>query len=60
VLHQTVKLSDIQDPLFYDCLFLPGGHGPVFDLASSQLLADMLTKAAAAGEQAFDVLHRVF
>eukprot|EP00775_Hariotina_reticulata_P013455 gene13455-13581_t len=57
VLQQTVKLSDIQDPLFYDCLFIPGGHGPVFDLAKSELLADMLTKAAAAGKIVGAVCH---
>lgn len=49
VLQQTVKLDSITDPAFYDCIFVPGGHGPVFDLATSELLADILSKAAAAG-----------
>lgn len=49
VLEHTVKLSDVQDPLFYDAIFVPGGHGPVLDLAQSDLLADMLSKAATAG-----------
>lgn len=49
VLQQTVKLDSIQSPEFYDCIFVPGGHGPVYDLAASELLADILTKAAAAG-----------
>jgi hypothetical protein len=44
-----VKLATIQSPDLYDCIFIPGGHGPMFDLATSELLADMLTKAAAAG-----------
>lgn len=51
VLERTVKLSDVSDPTFYDAIFLPGGHGPVFDLAESTLLGDMLTKAAAAGKR---------
>lgn len=49
MLQQTVKLDSIQSPEFYDCIFVPGGHGPVYDLAKSELLADILTKAAAAG-----------
>jgi putative intracellular protease/amidase len=50
VLQHSVKLTDIQQPDFYDCIFVPGGHGPMYDLAQSQLLGDILTKAAAAGE----------
>lgn len=50
VLENTVKLSDVSDPTFYDVVFVPGGHGPVYDLAESDLLGDVLTKAAAAGE----------
>jgi putative intracellular protease/amidase len=49
VLQQTVKLDSIQSPEYYDCIFVPGGHGPVYDLATSELLAGILTKAAAAG-----------
>jgi putative intracellular protease/amidase len=50
VLEHTVKLSDVSDPTFYDAVFVPGGHGPMFDLAESDLLGDILTKAAAAGD----------
>jgi hypothetical protein len=50
VLEHTVKLSDVSDPTFYDAIFVPGGHGPMYDLAESDLLGDILTKAAAAGE----------
>lgn len=50
MLQHTVKLDEIQQPDFYDCIFVPGGHGPMYDLAQSQLLGDILTKAAAAGE----------
>lgn len=50
MLQSTVKLDAIQSPEFYDCIFVPGGHGPVYDLATSELLASILSKAAAAGE----------
>lgn len=50
MLQSTVKLDTIKSVDLYDCIFIPGGHGPMFDLATSDLLADMLTKAAAAGE----------
>lgn len=37
ILRDTEKLSDI-DYKSYDVLFLPGGHGPMFDLANDELL----------------------
>lgn len=49
-LANTVPLSGIKDPAFYDAVFLPGGHGPMFDLAQNPALADLLTKAYASGE----------
>lgn len=49
MLQSTVKLDAIQSPEFYDCIFIPGGHGPMYDLATSELLASILSKAAAAG-----------
>jgi hypothetical protein len=49
LLDNTVKLSDVGDPASYDCVFLPGGHGPMFDLAVSEALGELLTTAAAAG-----------
>ncbi|WIA33443.1 hypothetical protein OEZ86_006575 [Tetradesmus obliquus] len=57
VLEHTVKLSDVSDPTFYDAVFVPGGHGPMFDLAESELLGDILTKAAAAGKIIAAVCH---
>jgi putative intracellular protease/amidase len=57
VLEHTVKLSDVQDPVFYDAIFVPGGHGPVLDLAESDLLADVLSKASAAGKLIAAVCH---
>eukprot|EP00879_Flechtneria_rotunda_P000587 GHRR01000695.1.p1 GENE.GHRR01000695.1~~GHRR01000695.1.p1 ORF type:complete len:274 (+),score=99.92 GHRR01000695.1:240-1061(+) len=57
LLQHTVKLSDISDPTFYDAIFMPGGHGPMYDLAESDLLGDVLSKAAAAGKIISAVCH---
>ena len=40
-LRQTKKLSDI-DYKEYDALFIPGGHGPMFDLANNLLLKEIV------------------
>eukprot|EP00882_Tetradesmus_deserticola_P000350 GHRQ01000385.1.p1 GENE.GHRQ01000385.1~~GHRQ01000385.1.p1 ORF type:complete len:335 (+),score=124.76 GHRQ01000385.1:138-1007(+) len=56
-LEHTVKLSDVSDPTFYDAIFVPGGHGPMCDLAESDLLGNILTKAAAAGKIVAAVCH---
>lgn len=57
VLDNTVKLSDVSDSSFYDVVFVPGGHGPVYDLAESDLLGNILTEAAAAGKLIAAVCH---
>lgn len=41
LLRHTEKLSDI-DYKKYDAIFLPGGHGPIFDLAHDLLLKEIL------------------
>ncbi len=41
VLRDTVKLSDVNYKE-YDVLFLPGGHGPMFDLANDLLLKEIV------------------
>jgi len=56
-LHHTVALSSITDPASYDIVFLPGGHGPMIDLAQDQQLGDLLTKAYAAGKVVCAVCH---
>lgn len=42
VLQSTLELSEV-DYMQYDAVVIPGGHGPLFDLANDQLLADILT-----------------
>ena len=40
-----------------DALILPGGHGPMFDLAVDELLADLLRQAAESGKVIGAVCH---
>lgn len=41
ILRDTTRLSEI-DYKDYDALFLPGGHGPMFDLAKDLLLKEIV------------------
>ena len=41
ILRNTTKLSEI-DYKTYDVLFIPGGHGPMFDLANDLLLEEIV------------------
>ena len=41
-LEQTMKLSDVRDTARYDAVFLPGGHGAMFDLSGNSDLNRIL------------------
>jgi len=41
ILRNTIKLSEI-DYSKYDAVFLPGGHGPMFDLANDTLVKEVV------------------
>lgn len=41
-LNNTAKLSDV-DYENYDAVFIPGGHGPMFDLAKDELLGKIVS-----------------
>lgn len=56
-LQNSVKLESVTEPEAYDAIFLPGGHGPVFDLALNEKLGELLTKAYAAGKVVSAVCH---
>ena len=43
LLNASKKLADL-DPLEFDAIFLPGGHGVVFDLPDNEELAAALSK----------------
>jgi putative intracellular protease/amidase len=55
-LANTRKLSEI-DAGDYDALFFPGGHGPMWDLASDQAVADLIEAFDAEGKVISAVCH---
>lgn len=57
LLERTVKLADISDVALYDAVFIPGGHGPMYDLYRDEALGELLSKAAAAGKVIAAVCH---
>lgn len=55
-LQSTVPLQSVAQEEF-DLIFLPGGHGPLVDLASDPTLRDMLSRQDAAGRLIGAVCH---
>jgi len=55
-LQSTVTLQSVAQEEF-DLIFLPGGHGPLVDLASDPTLQDMLSRQDAAGKLIAAVCH---
>jgi len=55
-LQSTLPLSSVQHEDF-DLIFLPGGHGPMVDLARDTTLQDMLVRQDAAGRLIGAVCH---
>lgn len=55
-LQSTVTLQSVAQEEF-DLIFLPGGHGPLVDLASDSTLRDMLSRQDAAGRLIGAVCH---
>jgi putative intracellular protease/amidase len=53
---QTVKLSDV-DSADFDAIFLPGGHGPMFDLPENQTLQQLLREFQENGKIIAAVCH---
>jgi len=52
----SIPIADI-DPTDYDLLFMAGGWGAAYDLAQSDELADLVTRANAAGKLLGSVCH---
>lgn len=62
VLHVKMKNSkpvDAFDAAAFDAVFLPGGHGTMWDLPTSKALADLLTAASADDKVIAAVCHGV-
>jgi len=55
-LENTVPLQQVTSESF-DALFLPGGHGTMFDLPQNESLAQLLTELDAAGKVIAAVCH---
>ena len=55
-LRSSVPLASVQGEDF-DAIFIPGGHGPLVDLAHDQILHGMLTRHDAAGKLIAAVCH---
>lgn len=56
VIDGTVALED-QNPADFAAVFIPGGHGPMEDLAVSRSFGDQLEKFTAAGKPVAAVCH---
>jgi len=55
-LQATPSVADL-DALLYDAIFLPGGHGTMWDLAGSQALAQRILDLDARGKPVAAVCH---
>jgi putative intracellular protease/amidase len=55
-LKNSRRIADI-DPIDYDVIFMAGGWGAAYDLAQSEELADLVTRANAAGRILGSVCH---
>ncbi|MFT4113634.1 type 1 glutamine amidotransferase domain-containing protein [Silvibacterium sp.] len=56
-LKHTKKLDDTVTVTDYDAIFIPGGHGPLFDLASNKKAAQLIAGFAEAGKPVASVCH---
>lgn len=55
-LQRSVTLASVQDETF-DAVFIPGGHGPMVDLAHDEILHRLLARHDAAGRLVAAVCH---
>lgn len=53
----TTAISDLNNLAQYDAIFLPGGHGTMWDLPGSKPLADIISQAYAADKVIGAVCH---
>jgi putative intracellular protease/amidase len=56
-LEQTMTLRETGDVFLYDAVFLPGGHGTMFDLAKNEPLKALLSEFDAQGKVVASVCH---
>lgn len=56
-LQTTLPLSSAIKAQDYDAIFIPGGHGPLYDLATSPEVAALISAFARAGKPVASVCH---
>lgn len=56
-LHATRRLDASIDTRDYDAIFIPGGHGPLFDLATDPAVAGLISSFARAAKPVASVCH---
>ncbi len=56
LIEDSRKIDDV-NPSSYSAVFLPGGHGTMWDLATSDRLADLMSAAWASGKVVAAVCH---
>jgi putative intracellular protease/amidase len=56
-LDATISLREAGDAMDYDAVFVPGGHGTMFDLATSQPVKTLLTEFDTQGKIVAAVCH---
>ncbi|MDP4084634.1 MAG: type 1 glutamine amidotransferase domain-containing protein, partial [Bacillota bacterium] len=56
-LESTVKLEDIKDASAYDAIFMPGGHGTMFDLPDNTKLQELTRDMFEANKVVAAVCH---
>ncbi|WLR54642.1 type 1 glutamine amidotransferase domain-containing protein [Mesobacillus subterraneus] len=56
-LENTMKLEDVQDASAYDAIFMPGGHGTMFDLPDNTKLHQLVREAYEANKIVAAVCH---
>lgn len=57
VLRTTAPLSATLRASDFDAIFIPGGHGPLFDLATSPQVAQLISEFARTGKPVASVCH---
>ncbi|WLR42047.1 type 1 glutamine amidotransferase domain-containing protein [Bacillus carboniphilus] len=56
-LQDTMKIEDIQDTTLFDAIFLPGGHGTMFDLPENKKLQEIIRDLYEANKTVAAVCH---
>jgi putative intracellular protease/amidase len=53
----TVRLTDAIHASNFDAVFIPGGHGPLFDLASDRVSIELISDFARSGKPVVSLCH---